>query len=196
MILRITLPASNKSRANKMPKFKKQLFIIFICLGIVGCVTVPKGFLKPSDDYLAKRQLQMRQYATTNEEQILASVAGVLQDLGFTLADSETKLGLVSASKKADATNKSQVLAAILLGGLGNNPEMVQQCDKSQVIKAAVIVKPGLDAKKIVVRVTFQRIVWNMADQVSRVETINDPLMYQKFYDTLSKSIFLEAQQI
>jgi len=169
------------------------LFLLFV---IAGCVTVPQGFLKPDEGYLARRQLQMRQYDTAKEEQIMSSVAGVLQDLGFTLADSETKLGFVSATKKADATNNGQVLTAILLGGLGNNSDLYQQCDKSQVIKASVIVKPSLDGKKIVVRVTFQRIVWNMANQISRVETINDPLMYQKFYDSLSKAIFLEAQQI
>jgi len=83
-----------------------------------------------------------------------------------------------------------------LLGGLGNNPQAVQQCDKSQVIKASVITKPSLDGKKTVVRVTFQRLVWNMANQINRVETLNDPAMYQKFYDSLSKAIFLEAQQI
>ncbi len=179
-----------------MFRLKKQLLILFICLGIAGCVTAPTGFLKPSNDYLAKRQLEMRQYDTTKEEQMMSAVAGVLQDLGFTLADSETKLGFVAGSKKADATNKSQVFAAVILGGLGNNPDLVQQCDKSQVIKASVIIKPGLDGKKTVVRVTFQRIVWNMAGQVSRVETITDPIMYQNFYDSLSKAIFLEAQQI
>lgn len=176
--------------------FKKKLFVIFICLGISGCVTVPKGFLKPSDDYLIKRQLQIRQYDTTDQEKIMTSVAGLLQDLGFTLDESETQVGFVAASKKADATNKGQIFAAILLGGLGNNPQIVQQCDKSQVIKASVITKLGLDGKKTVVRVTFQRIVWNMANQINRVETLKDPAMYQKFYDSLSKAIFLEAQQI
>jgi hypothetical protein len=180
----------------KISLFKKQFLLIFIILGIAGCVTAPAGFLKPGDDYLAKRQLQIRQYSTTNEEQIMSSVAGVLQDLGFTLGDSETHLGFVSASKAADAVNKGQVFAAIVLGGLGNNSQLVQECDKSQVIKASVIAKPSLDGKNIVVRVTFQRIVWNMANQISRVETLKDPLMYQKFYDSLSKSIFLEAQQI
>ena len=179
-----------------MHRFLKSLFVIFLCLGLSGCVTVPTGFLKPSNDYLEKRQLQMRQYDTTDQEKIITSVAGVLQDLSFTLDASETQVGFVAASKKADATNKSQVFAAILLGGLGNNPQLVQQCDKSQVIKASVISKPGLDGKKTVVRVTFQRIVWNMAGQINRVETLKDPAMYQKFYESLSKAIFLEAQQI
>ena len=174
----------------------KSLFVLFLSLGIVGCVTVPTGFLKPSNDYLEKRQLQMRQYDTTDQEKIITSVAGVLQDLSFILDESETQVGFVAASKKADATNKSQLFAAILLGGLGNNPQLVQQCDKAQVIKASVITKPSLDGKKTVVRVTFQRIVWNMAGQINRVETLKDPAMYQKFYESLSKAIFLEAQQI
>jgi len=60
--------------------FLKSLFVLFLSLGIVGCVTVPTGFLKPSNDYLEKRQLQMRQYDTTDQEKIITSVAGVLQD--------------------------------------------------------------------------------------------------------------------
>ncbi|MFA5319507.1 MAG: hypothetical protein WC387_04070 [Candidatus Paceibacterota bacterium] len=174
----------------------KKILIISLCLGIIGCVTVPTGFLRPTDDYLEKRQLQIRQYDTKDQERIITSVAGVLQDLGFTLGDSETEVGFVAASKKADAVNKGQVALMIFLGGLGNNPQAVQQCDKEQVIRASVITKPSLDGSKTIVRVTFQRIVWNMANQVSRVETLKDPEIYQKFYDSLSKAIFLEAQQI
>jgi hypothetical protein len=69
-------------------------------------------------------------------------------------------------------------------------------CDRSQVVKASIITRLGLDGKKITVRVTFQRIVWNMDNQISKVESINDPKIYQKFYDGLSKAIFLEAQKI
>lgn len=165
-----------------------------------GCVTVPTGFLKPQEGYLEKRSQQSRQYDTTNEKQILTSVAEVLQDLGFTLSESESELGLVSASKKADAKSGGQIAAAVMidiLGAIGGgSPGATMQCDKSQMVRASVITKPGLDGKKTVVRVTFQRIVWNMNNQISRVETINEPQIYQKFFDGLSKSIFLEAQQI
>ena len=180
--------------------FLKLTLTIFLCFNMIGCVSTPTGFLKPNESYLEKRQLQMRQYDTTNEEQILTAVAGVLQDLGFTLDESETELGLVSASKKADATSKGQVAGAVIIdvlaalgGGYSNN---TAQCDKSQVVKASVIARPSLEGSKIVVRVTFQRIVWNMSNRISRVETINDPAVYQKFYDSLSKAIFLEAQKI
>jgi hypothetical protein len=183
-----------------MYRFTKSFFAIFLCLGIVGCATVPTGFLKPSNDYLANRQLQIRQYDTTEQGKIMTSIAGLLQDLGFTLDASETQVGFVAASKKADATSKGQVAAAAFLDVLsaltGTYSNAMAGCDKSQIIKASVIMKPSLDGKKTVVRVTFQRIVWNMANQINRIETLKDPKMYQKFYDGLSKAIFLEAQQI
>ncbi|MBI4707480.1 MAG: hypothetical protein HY761_06100 [Candidatus Omnitrophica bacterium] len=169
--------------------------VISLSLAVVGCVSAPKGFLKPGENSLEKRQLQMRQYDTADETKIITSVAGVLQDLSFTLDDSETKLGLVSASKKADAKDGGQIAGAILLDVLlGSNT--LSQCDKNQMVKVSVITSPGLDGKSTVVRVTFQRIVWNMTNQISRLETINDPEIYQKFYDGLSRAIFLEAHKI
>jgi len=185
----------------EMPRFLKLFLVIFSCLGVIGCATtLPKGFLKPSDNCLQNRALQMRQYDTADEQKIITAVAGVLQDLGFTLDDSETEVGFVAASKKADATDAGQVAGAAfadifvaLLGGYSNASANV---DAVQHVKASVITKPSLEGKKIVVRVTFQRIVWNVSKQISRVETINDPVIYQKFYDGLSKAIFLEAQQI
>jgi len=142
----------------------------------------------------------MRQYDTTDETKIVTSVAGLLQDLGFTLDASETQVGFVAASKKASAVSGGQVAGAVFLDLLcalgGSSPNATAHCDKNQIIKASVIVKPSLDGHKTVVRVTFQRIVWNMSNQINRVESIKDPKMYQKFYDGLSKAIFLEAQSI
>ena len=173
---------------------------VILCFVFVGCETMPKGFLKPSEESVQKRQLEMKQYDTTDETKIMTSVAGVLQDLGFTLDSSETQLGLVAASRQADAKDAGQIagaafldIAGALFGGYSNASARV---DKEQRVKACIIVKPSLDGKKTVVRVTFQRIVWNMSNQINRVETISDKDVYQKFYDSLSKSIFLEAEQI
>ena len=195
MISHIILLVFKKTSMKKILKFLKPFIVVFLCLGIVGCVSIPKGFLKPSEGYLEKRQLQMRQYDTTNEEQIIAAVAGVLQDLGFTLDESETKLGLVCASKRADATSSGQITAAVFFDILfGSNT--LAGCDKHQVVKASVVTKPALDGRKIVIRVTFQRIVWNRSNQISKVETITELGIYQKFYNSLSKAVFLEAQKI
>ncbi|MFA4981959.1 MAG: hypothetical protein WC592_05765 [Candidatus Omnitrophota bacterium] len=190
----------------KKPSNGPKIFlVIFLCLGIFGCATMPKGFLKPSEQSLKDRQLQMRQYETKDQEKIVTSVAGVLQDLGFTLDNSETELGFVAASKRADATSGGQIAAAVMADTLGIAAALigapcytnaVSRCDKEQMVKASVITQPALDGNKTVVRVTFQRIVWNMANLISKIETVKEPTIYQKFYDSLSKAIFLEAEQI
>jgi len=178
----------------------KYAFFILLCLGIMGCASGPTGFLKPSEDCLKNRELQIRQYDTANEKDTIAAVAGVLQDLGFTLDDSETEIGFVAASKRADATSAGQVVGAavldtlgILFGGYSNVSATV---DAVQEVKASVITKPSLEGNKMVVRVTFQRIVWNKNKQINRIETVKETEIYQKFYEDLSKAIFLEAQKI
>ena len=46
------------------------------------------------------------------------------------------------------------------------------------------------------VRVTFQRLVFDTSGQIIRAEQINDPAIYRQFYEKLSKSVFLEAHEI
>lgn len=46
-----------------------------------------------------------------------------------------------------------------------------------------------------IVRATFQRIV-TRTDNSTFVQTINEPQVYEEFFDKLSKSVFVEAQRI
>jgi len=169
---------------------------------MAGCIVGgPKGFLKLSEESQAKRQLQMRQYETKDEEKILAACAGVLQDLGFILGDSETKIGFIAASKKADATEGFVasavvgILESILSTGEHEAHEDGEQ-DDVQEVRASLIIKPSLDGHRMVVRTTFQRIVWKKNGKVSKFETIDDPEIYQTFFASLSKAVFLEDQKI
>jgi hypothetical protein len=181
--------------------FLRSFCTVILCLTIFGCATTaPKGFLKLPESNLESRQLQSRQYDTTNTEQIVSAVAGVMQDLGFTLDDSETELGLVVASKACDAKDAGQMTGAFfvdLLCALNGTPSnAMANVDAVQNVKVAVVAKPSLTEGKTVVRITFQRVVWSASNQINRVETLKDPKLYQNFFEKLSKAIFLEAQSI
>jgi hypothetical protein len=167
---------------------------LFTCMaaGLSGCeATIPREALQLSPTSLEDRQMQTRRYEGSNENDILSASAGVLQDLGFQINESETRLGVIVGSKDRDAMETGQVAAAVVIALLGGGAMAI---DDKQKIKASLVVKP--DQNSFLVRITFQRMVWNTQNQLSRIEGLRDPAMYQEFFDRLSKSIFLEANKI
>jgi hypothetical protein len=168
------------------------LVIFFVVPHLTGCATtIPKEALQLSPTSLEDRQMQTRRYEGSSENEILSASAGVLQDLGFQIAESETRLGLIVGTKDRDAIESGQVAAAVIVALLGGGAMPI---DKNQKIKASLVVKPDNDG--FYVRITFQRLVWNTQNQLSKIEGLRDPEMYQEFFDRLSKSIFLEANKI
>ena len=176
------------------------LFLISILI-MTGCQTIPKDALSLSPESFAQHQMQTRKYETNDEAKILAACAGLLQDMGFNLDESETKLGVITSSKMRSAVDAGQQVAAVLLGILVGAP---MPTDKEQRMRACVVTRPAgkygehspVTVRYILVRVTFQRIVWNTQGQVTKSESLTDPKIYQEFFDKLSKAIFLEAQEI
>lgn len=167
--------------------------LIFLVAGCAG--SIPKDALILSQTSLQERQLETRRFDGIEESKLLAGVAGVLQDLGFNLDESETKLGLVVGSKKRSAKSAGQVAGAVLLALLGGGATPV---DKEQVVRASIIVRPQAtnQPNNHLIRVTFQRIIWNTRNEVTKREGIVDPKIYTEFFDKLSKAVFLEAQAI
>ena len=166
--------------------------IASITLFVGGCQTNTAAKALTLDaSSLEIRSKQARSYDTMDEENILSASAAVLQDLGFTLSDSETSVGLIRGEKDRDATDTGQVVGALILAALGGGSTPI---DKQQKIIACVVTKPVMN--RISVRVTFQRLVWNTEDQLSRAESITDDEIYSGFFQKLSKSVFLEGEPI
>jgi len=161
-----------------------------------GCGGIPKDALSMNKATLEDRQLQTRLFDTSDEEKILSALASLLQDLGFNLDESETDLGLLVASKERKATEAGQVIGAIawtVMFGIAGDARY----DCKQKIRASVVTSPvGENRERTVVRVTFQRIVWDQKNRISKLERLDDHKMYQEFFEKLSKAVFLEAHRI
>jgi hypothetical protein len=65
-----------------------------------------------------------------------------------------------------------------------------------QVLRVALVTRPGgVDrAEAMLVRVTFQRSVFDNTDRLVRLEAVAGPDLYQQFFDRLSQGVFLEGQ--
>jgi hypothetical protein len=88
--------------------------LIFQFLFISCAQKVPKEALQLSPESLKNRQMQTRRF-DTDEKTMLSAGAAVLQDLGFTIDESETDLGLIACSKLRDATSAGQIAGAVIV---------------------------------------------------------------------------------
>jgi len=151
-----------------------------------------------STQTVSERQLGQRRFETKDEQILLMASIGVLQDLGFVLEEASAGSGFVRASKDRDVVETSQVAGqmffVILAAAAGNRVDPVWE--RNQKIRVSVSTRPSTDRAATLARVTFQRVIWNTKNQVSRVETIDDSRTYQEFFDKLSQSTFLQAEDI
>ena len=171
------------------------LALLLVVVSVTGCQSqVPRDALRLSPETLEQRQMQTRRFDGVSETDILSASAGVLQDLGFNLDESETELGVLVSSKRRSARIPAQVATAILLDIIGFEMET----DVKQKIRASLVTRPvdGESSDNYYVRITFQRVVWNSSNEISRIERLDSPELYQGFFDKLSKSVFLEAHKI
>lgn len=163
-----------------------------------ACVTLPPNAFVVTPDQLARRQIETRRYDGIKEENLLMAANHVLQDLGYNLENSETKLGVLTASKQRDATHGGEVVASLIIALLGGGATPIS---KDQTIRVALVVRPvqstndnkAIDAH--FVRITFQRVV-RRTDNSMFAETLMDNDLYDGFFEKLSKSVFLEAHKI
>jgi hypothetical protein len=157
-----------------------------------GCAQqIPKDALQLRPESLELRQLQTRSFDTKDEKKLLTAGASVLQDLGFNIDESETPLGVIVGSKDRDAVEAGQVVGSVMVAVLFG---VYMPVDKNPKIRASLVTRP-VD-KKTNLRVTFQRIIWNTQGQIARTESVEDPKIYQEFFEKMSKSVFLEAHEI
>ncbi len=177
-----------------------KFFSIFVVTLIVpvtviscGSTRVPKEALALTPESLENRKLQTRRFDTQDEKKLLISATGLLQDIGYTVEESERGLGVLVASKDRDATDAGQVTASVITAVLFG---VATPVDKIQKIRASVVTHPGANDQGVYLRITFQRIVWNDRGMISRRESIEDPAIYLEFFAALSKAVFLEAHEI
>ena len=180
------------STTTKIPS-SAYWFIAILGAFIIGCSGgIPKRALELSQESLKDRQLQTRRFDIKDKKKLLLAAVALAQDMGYTIDESTTSLGVVVGSKDRDATNGGQIAGAIFVAALTGVSTPV---DTVQKIRLSMVTRP-IGENSTTLRVTFQRVVWNSQGQISKLERINDPKIYAEFFQKLSKSVFLEAQEI
>lgn len=139
------------------------------------------------------RALQSRRFDSTNSEAVLNAATQTLQDLGFTIQESASSVGVLAASKNRDAQESGQIAGAVALSVVGAvfGVYVDPVWDQDQKINVTVVEAPVSGSKQVDLRVGFDRVVRNNKDMY-RSEIIIEPKVYQEFFEKFTQSLFLE----
>lgn len=135
---------------------KVTLFIVLVVSFVsAGCtLSIPTDVMDASSGtQLQKRSYQSRSFETGNKEKIIRSVVATLQDMGYTISQSDMSIGTVSAYT-------------------GN-------------VKMTISVRPRSETRTVV-----------RASATRDYNPITDSKWYQNFFVMLSKSLYLEANEV
>ena len=142
---------------------------------LTGCQTpAPSlGFAAPVSA-AQMRQMDSRVFDTNDEILVLNAIVALLQDLGYKVGDTDVKSGLVTAIKGAENITQSY----------------------GATIRVTVTTTPMAGDGGIKVRTTFQDVVQTRDPRYTYARSTIGPETYRQFYDRLSQSLFLEAQEL
>ena len=166
---------------------------------LVACQqnNILKEALTCSPDLFKDRQLQTRVFEAIDEQKLLTASAAVLQDLGYTIDETDVRSGVIVCSRDRDVTETAEVILSVtleILSILVGHPTSVPY-DKTQKVLASLVTTP-VDKQRTAVRITFQHMIWDSDGNIRKKEQLNEPEIYQEFFLKLSKSIFLVAHEI
>ena len=172
----------------------KAVLPVAACLGLAGCVGIPAEALRLPPSAMEDREMQTRVFEIHSEPDLLSAGAGVLQDMGFVVDESTTRLGLVTGSKTVSAKDVRQIVGVVALAVL---TRIALPIHSEQTVRVSVTTSPSPKRDNAFrARVVFQRTVRAIGGKVTRAETLRTPELYDAFFDKLSKSIFLEAHEL
>lgn len=177
--------------------------VVFLSLAacLAACETLPDDAFRLSGSALETRSMQTREYAAVDDTAILSASTAVLQDMGYAVDEVEPELGLLTASKRADATNKLEAFGTLTLDTMQCVFTLMLACsrkhygeiDDVQDIRLTLISMPQRENRRdVAVRVTMQRVIWDKEGRVSEQQTITDSRVYTAFFQKLSTAVFLE----
>jgi hypothetical protein len=177
-------------------KIRKALIVIAMASVLAGCQsTVPPEAMQLNPQSLQKRQLQSKKFDTLDEANMLTASMEVLQDMGFMIKETDSKLGVIVATKERETDNRGQRFALLTLKILAGDNDPMRGIEHSHKIRVSLVTNPDRSKQSTTVRVNFQRQVLDMKGELVKLETIDEQELYTGFFSKLSKSVFLEAHE-
>jgi hypothetical protein len=176
-----------------------RVFVICCCISLIisgcGAVDATVGaagslFKKKhkAKSQLEIRQMQTREFETSETMMVLKAMLNVLQDDGYIVEQVNPEIGFFNATKVMDTEDT----LAKTWGTFWWGPS-AQWIENTVIDCTANVSQFG---EKTRVRTNFQLKQMNNKGGVEKAEIMDDPKFYQEFFTKVDKGIFIEKEQI
>jgi len=168
-----------------MIKYATYGLMIMLSSTLIGCATQAPVAQKTQMEI---REFQTRNYDTTDFKMVMKSVMSSLQDDSYIIQQANVDLGLLTARKDVDTTDKfaaGMSAFAAALNGQANNARF----EKNTIIEASANISSFGESTRV--RVNFSKKKMNNRNEVMAVEQISDQQFYQAFFSKVDKGIFI-----
>lgn len=175
----------------------KKIFLLFAVV-IIAAIPVQakknysyKAAPPPQKTQLEKRQIQTREYDSTDKAMVMKAMLNVLQDEGFIVNNANPLLGFISGDKEFDVNDRS---INIQKEFGASKASLNWSGVRVAVVEATANVTEYGEQMKV--RVNFKRKLLNVYGNAQSIDDIDDEKYYQNFFADVDKAIFLQKQKI
>ncbi len=167
-------------------KIKSKLILITVSLFLISCAHQNPS-LDVDHSALELRQFQKKAFNSNNEIEVMKTAISTLQDLGFTVKNANSDLGIINAEMQiSDSSAFSQYMQSWIF--------------EETTIASVKHLDATLNIEKIqdnvIIRASFVTKALNKVGGIIRSEPILDPKFYQDFFNRIDKSLFLKLNKL
>lgn len=161
-----------------------KLSIVLAILIISGCSSVYTPPPEKIRSQLEWRQLQSKTFAINDEKIVLKATIAALQDSGYSIRSANENTGLISAMNVTDFD-----------GGCASVPGRMPYCLIAiEELVTGTITKVAKD--EIRVRISIKKNGKTDSDATEWTRNVGDENLYKSIFQEISKSIFLQKENL
>lgn len=192
----LTMPANFKGKVDKLLNHSSNFLKYFlhsiaflISFILVGCVSTPTPPPVPEMTQLQIRQLQTREYSSTEYITVMKAVISAFQDEGFIITNANSELGLITSGMEIFEEDKAtkQWIEFWYGSGMGTY-------QTTKRFEASATVRQHGDVIRVRINVVAKAIsntggiIWS--------QPVYDSKVYQGLFSKIDKAVYLEKEKI
>lgn len=188
-----------------------SFFLIFLLIGCASSSVPNLESVTMTPERIARQKIQTRFFEVEQPDRLIRAAMNVIQDQHYTIRESNIQAGMVFADQTNELNAPFRLFGMPVTGynqgnmpgfglsfgpsldfGNGSDIPYVQR----HLGSISVVIYPVMDKKGYEMHVSVELRSFLNTGMLNRVWLVKDPALYQKFFEAVSKALYLEEHPV